>query len=163
MAADEEAGDGAEEAGAAEAPGNEAGEMRGVPVDPSELTGEEEDTTYYVEVWNDYDPSMRFVALFPVGEKQGATASSAAYYIIEAGKHSGLHSDNVEEIVFVAEGEGEAFVIGGMQKLEAGKFVVFPAGVDHDIYAQGSVAMRLLSFFPTAEILSTFQQTIYPM
>ena len=56
-----------------------------------------------------------------------------------------------------------AYEAGGMQKLEAGKFVVFPAGVDHDIYAQGSVAMRLLSFFPTAEILSTFQQTIYPM
>ncbi len=163
MAADEAAGDGGEQEGAGEAPEAPAGETRGVPVDPSELTGEEEETAFYVEVWNDYDPSMRFVALFPVGEKQGAKASSVAYYIIEPGKHSGLHSDNAEEIVFVAEGEGEAFVIGGMQRLEAGKFFVFPAGVDHDIYAQGAAAMRLLSFFPTPEILSTFQQVIYPM
>ena len=163
MAADEATGEGAGKADAGEAPETEAGETRGVPIDPSELSGEEEETTYYIEVWNDYDPSMRFVALFPVGEKEGAKASSAAYYIIEAGKHSGLHSDNVEEIVFVAEGEGEAFVIGGVQKLEPGKFFVFPAGVDHDIYAQGSTALRLLSFFPTTEILSTFQQAIYPM
>jgi quercetin dioxygenase-like cupin family protein len=163
MAADEAAGEGAGQEGAGEAPETEVGETRGVPVDPSDLSGDEEETTYYVEVWNDYDPSMRFVALFPVGEKEGAMASSVAYYIIEAGKHSGLHSDNAEEIAFVAEGEGEAFVIGGMKKLEPGKFFVFPAGVDHDIYAQGSAALRLLSFFPTTEILSTFQQAIYPM
>jgi len=163
MAADQAAGESAGDEGADEASPGGAGETRGVPVDPSELTGEEEETPYYVEVWNDYDPSMRFVALFPVGEQQGAKASSAAYYIIEPGKHSGLHSDNVEEIVFVAEGEGEAFVIGGMQRLEAGKFAVFPAGIDHDLYAHGADALRLLSFFPTTEILSTFQQAIYPM
>ena len=106
---------------------------------------------------------MRFVSIFPVGEKEGALASSVAYYIIEPGKHTGLHSDNVEEIVFVAEGEGEVFSIGATTRLEAGKFIVFPAGTDHDIYAQGTDAMRLLSFFPTTEILSTFQQEIYPV
>ena len=65
--------------------------------------------------------------------------------------------------MYVAEGEGEAFSIGGSKKLEPGKFFVFPAGIDHDIYAQGTEAMRLLSFFPTTEILSTFQQEIYPV
>ena len=65
--------------------------------------------------------------------------------------------------MFVAEGEGEVFSIGGSRKLEPGKFFVFPAGIDHDIYAQGNEAMRLLSFFPTTEVLSTFQQEIYPV
>jgi hypothetical protein len=65
--------------------------------------------------------------------------------------------------VFVAEGEGEVFSIGETKKLEPGKFFVFPAGTDHDIYARGSEAMRLLSFFPTTEVLSTFQQEIYPV
>ena len=132
-------------------------------VDPAAGAEGEEPPPYWVEVWNDYDPSMRFVSIFPVGENEGAVASSVAYYIIEPGKHTGLHSDNVEEIVFVAEGEGEAFSIGGSKKLEPGKFFVFPAGIDHDIYAQGSDAMRLLSFFPATEILSTFQQEIYPV
>jgi quercetin dioxygenase-like cupin family protein len=128
-----------------------------------ETAEDEEPPPYWVEVWNDYDPSMRFVTIFPVGEKEGAQASSVAYCIIEPGKHTGLHSDNVEEVVFVAEGEGEVFSIGATRRLEAGKFVVFPAGTDHDIYAQGSDALRLLSFFPTTEILSTFQQEIYPV
>jgi quercetin dioxygenase-like cupin family protein len=127
------------------------------------VESEEEPPPYWVEVWNDYDPSMRFVSIFPVGEKEGAVASSVAYYIIEPGKHTGLHADNVEEVVFVAEGEGEVFVIGGTRKLEPGKFMVFPAGTDHDVYAYGNVAMRLLSFFPTTEIQSTFQQEIYPV
>ena len=128
-----------------------------------EAGSEQEPAPYWVEVWNDYDPSMRFVAIFPVGEKEGAQACSVAYSIIEPGKHTGLHSDNAEEVVFVAEGEGEVFSIGATSRLEAGKFIVFPAGTDHDIYAQGSEAMRLLSFFPTTEILSTFQQEIYPV
>ena len=132
-------------------------------LDPAAAAEGEEPPPYWVEVWNDYDPSQRFVSIFPVGEKEGAVASSVAYYIIEPGKHTGLHADNAEEIVFVAEGEGEVFVIGGTRKLDAGKFMVFPAGTDHDIYAYGNDAMRLLSFFPTTEILSTFQQEIYPV
>jgi quercetin dioxygenase-like cupin family protein len=132
-------------------------------LDPEAGAEGEEPPPYWVEVWNDYDPSMRFVSIFPVGEREGALASSVAYYIIEPGKHTGLHSDNAEEIVFVAEGEGEVFSIGGTQRLEAGKFVVFPPGIEHDVYAHGSEPMRLLSFFPTTEILSTFQQEIYPV
>ena len=135
----------------------------GIPEDVMAGAEDEEATPYFVEVWNDYDPSMRFVSLFPVGEDQGATASSVAYYIIEPGKHSGLHADNAEEVIFVAEGEGEVFVTGSTLKLEAGKFVVLAAGIEHDIYAQGAVELRLLSFFPTTEIVSTFQQTIFPM
>jgi quercetin dioxygenase-like cupin family protein len=118
---------------------------------------------YFVEVWNDYDPSQRFAAIFPVGEDTGVVASSVAYYIIEPMKHTGLHSDSAEEVMFVAEGEGEVFSIGQTRRLEAGQFVVFPAGSDHDIYAHGTVALRLLSFFPVPEVIATFQQAIYPM
>jgi uncharacterized cupin superfamily protein len=85
------------------------------------------------------------------------------YYIIEPGKHTGVHHDNAEEIAFVTEGEGEVFQIGSSKKMEAGQFYVFPAGSDHDVYAHGSVAMRLLSFFPVTEIVSTFQQAVYPV
>jgi quercetin dioxygenase-like cupin family protein len=122
-----------------------------------------EEVMHFLEVWNDYDPSMRFVVIFPLGEDQGATSGTVAYYIIEPGRHSGVHSDNAEEIVFVTEGEGEAFMMGRTQRLEAGKFAVFPPGLEHDIYAQGGTALRLLSFFPAAEIESTFQQLILPV
>jgi quercetin dioxygenase-like cupin family protein len=131
---------------------------------PSGDGGEENEYfPFYVEVWNDYDPSMRFTAIFPVGEEQGATASSVAYYIIEPGRHTGVHSDNAEEVVFVTEGEGELFAMGQTEKLVAGKFHVLAPGLDHDIYAQGAVALRLLSFFPATEIVSRFQQVVYPV
>jgi quercetin dioxygenase-like cupin family protein len=130
---------------------------------PAEVGDEAEESPFFVEVWNDYDPSMRFAAMFPVGEDQGATASSVAYYIIEPGRHTGVHSDSAEEIMFVTEGEGEMFMMGRTEKLAAGKFYVLPPGVDHDIYAQGGIALRLLSFFPTAEVQSTFQQVVFPV
>jgi quercetin dioxygenase-like cupin family protein len=116
-----------------------------------------------VELWQDYDPSMRFVAVFPVTEAQGAAASTVAYYIFEPGRHSGLHSDNAEEVVYVADGEGEIFVSGKQVKLEPGEFVVIPQGVEHDVYAYGGTELRLLSYFPAAVVQSTFQDPVMPM
>jgi quercetin dioxygenase-like cupin family protein len=143
----------------AEAAGGEDG---GIPPDPLADEGGEP-TPFWVEVWNDYDPSMRFVAIFPLTLEETPPASTAAYYIIEPGKHTGLHSDNAEEVVFVAEGEGEVFSVGQTRRLGAGNFLVFPPGIDHDVYARGTDALRLLSFFPVPEVLSTFQQMILPV
>jgi quercetin dioxygenase-like cupin family protein len=132
---------------------------------PDELARAETEAAapHFVEIWNDYDPSQKFAVIFPVNESMGATSSSAAYYIIEPGRHTGVHSDNAEEIVFVTEGEGEVFMLGRVGQLEAGKFIVFPPAVEHDIYAHGGVALRLLSFYPVPEMVTTFQQTIFPM
>jgi quercetin dioxygenase-like cupin family protein len=116
-----------------------------------------------VEVWQDYDPSQRFIAVFPVTDAQGAAASTVAYYIFEPGRHSGLHADNAEEVIYVADGVGEVFVSGKQVKLEPGEFVVVNAGVQHDVYAYGSVELRLLSFYPAPVVESTFQDPIMPM
>lgn len=116
-----------------------------------------------IEVWQDYDPSQRFVAVFPVTDVQGATSSTVAYYIFQPGKHSGLHSDNAEEVLYVADGEGEIFVTGSQQKLEPGNFLVIPAHVQHDIYAHGDRELQLLSFFPVSVVLSTFQDPLLPI
>jgi quercetin dioxygenase-like cupin family protein len=147
-------------------PGDDRGaagedEPAGEELEP--LNAEQPGQPYGIEVTQDYDPSMKFVAVFPVGEREGATASAVAYYVVEPGCHSGLHSDNAEEVVYVADGEGEAFVSGRQVPLEAGAFAVMPAGVQHDIYAYGETELRLLSFFPTPEIVSTFQEMILPM
>jgi quercetin dioxygenase-like cupin family protein len=116
-----------------------------------------------IEVWNDYDPSMRFVAVYPVRDEQGAAASSVVYYVIEPGRHTGLHGDNAEEIVYVFDGEGEAFVTGRQVLLAPGQFHVFPPGIEHDVYAYGDTELRFLSFYPVALLESTFQQTIMPI
>ena len=80
------------------------------------------------EVWNDYDPSMRFVTAYPMSAAQGTESSTVAYYAFEPGQHSGLHADDAEELIYVADGEGEVFVSGVQQKLEAGGFVLRPQG-----------------------------------
>ena len=116
-----------------------------------------------VEVWQDYDPSQRFIAVFPVTSDQGAAASTVVYYIFEPGRHSGLHADNAEEVIYCADGVGEVFISGRQVKLEPGEFVVVNEGLQHDVYAYGSVELRLLSFFPTAVVESTFQDPVMPM
>ena len=114
------------------------------------------------EAWNDYDPSMRFITAFPLSARQGTESSTVAYYEFEAGRHSGLHSDNAEELIYVADGEGEIFISGRQEPLEAGGFVFVGAGVQHDIYAYGDAPLRLLSFFPTNKVESTFTEVLLP-
>ncbi len=118
---------------------------------------------YGLEVWNDYDPSMRWSVVFPLSEEQGTEAGTIAYYEFEPGRHSGLHSDNAEELVYVLEGEGEVFVSGIQVPLEIGRFTFFKRGVQHDIYAYGKTPLRLMSFFPTNVVESTFAMNVFPM
>jgi quercetin dioxygenase-like cupin family protein len=122
-----------------------------------------EDAPPAIEVWQDYDPSQRFIAVFSVGAKQGAQKSTVAYYIFEPGRHSGLHHDNAEEVMYIADGEGEIFISGRQQKLEAGTFVVVNEGVGHDIYAHGDRELRILSFFPAPVVEITFQDAMLPL
>jgi quercetin dioxygenase-like cupin family protein len=116
-----------------------------------------------IEVWNDYDPSMRFIAVFPVRPELGAAGSSVVYYVIEPGRHTGLHAENAEEVLYVFDGEGEAFVTGRQVLLKAGDFQVFPAGTAHDVYAYGETELRFLSFYPVALMQAEFQQELMPM
>ena len=48
------------------------------------------------------------------------------------------------------------------KKLEAGGFAFVPKGVQHDIYAYGDVALRLLSFFPSARVESIYTEILLP-
>ena len=114
------------------------------------------------EVWNDYDPSMRFVTAYPMTAAQGTESSTVAYFAFEPGQHSGLHADDAEELIYVADGEGEVFVSGRQVKLEAGGFAHVPRGVQHDIYAYGDVTLRMLSFFPSARVESLYTELLLP-
>jgi len=123
----------------------------------------QQDAPPAVEVWQDYDPSQRFVVVFPLTDAHGPRESTVAYSIFEPGRHSGLHADSAEEMIYVADGVGEVFISGRQVKLEPGEFVVVGAGVQHDVYAYGSVELRLLSFFPAAVVETVFQDPVMPM
>jgi quercetin dioxygenase-like cupin family protein len=114
------------------------------------------------EAWNDYDPSMRFIMAYPLSAAQGTESGTITYFACEPGQHSGLHADSAEELIYVMDGEGEVFVSGVQKRLEAGNFLHIPTGVQHDVYAYGDVALRLLSFFPSARVESTFTEVLLP-
>jgi quercetin dioxygenase-like cupin family protein len=114
------------------------------------------------EAWNDYDPSMRFITAFPMTAAHGTTNSTIAYYEFEPGRHSGLHADNAEELIYVVDGEGEVFVSGRQERLEAGGFAFIGEGIQHDVYAYGDRPLRLLSFFPVARVESKFEEMLLP-
>src|SRR5262245_12556267 len=105
---------------------------------------------------------MRFITAYPLSAAQGTESGTIAYFQFEPGQHSGLHADDAEELIYVADGEGEVFVSGVQKPLEGGAFLRIPQGVQHDIYAYGDVALRLLSFFPSARVESTYTEMLLP-
>ena len=114
------------------------------------------------EVYNDYDPSMRFVTAYPLSAAQGTESGTIAFFSFEPGQHSGLHADDAEELIYVASGEGEVFVSGVQKRLEAGSFLHVPKGVEHDVYAYGAESLQLLSFFPSARVESRYTEVLLP-
>jgi quercetin dioxygenase-like cupin family protein len=105
---------------------------------------------------------MRFIMAYPLSAAQGTESGTITYFACEPGQHSGLHADSAEELVYVMDGEGEVFVSGVQKRLEAGGFLHIPTGVQHDVYAYGDVTLRLLSFFPSARVESTFTEILLP-
>jgi mannose-6-phosphate isomerase-like protein (cupin superfamily) len=59
-----------------------------------------------------------------------------------------LHSHlDVEEVLFVLEGEGEAFVDGEVASFREGDAVLFPANSKHMVRNTGRVRLRTCSIF----------------
>ena len=98
---------------------------------------EPEDFPHFVEVWNDYDPSQRFAAIFPVGEKEGAVGELGRLLHHRAREaHRASTPTTSRRSCSSPRARARCSRSARRSSSRPGKFVVFPAGADHDIYAQ---------------------------
>ena len=58
---------------------------------------------------------------------------------------------NIEEIVYVLEGEGEMWMEGATFKIKQGDSIFFPAGSVHTVRNTGCVTLELLCFFSSPQ------------
>jgi len=83
------------------------------------------------------------------GETSGATYLSENITRVQPGvtlKPVHSHVD-IEEVVFVLEGEGEAWVDGATCKIEKGDSVLYPPNSKHTVTNTGTGTLSLLCFF----------------
>jgi quercetin dioxygenase-like cupin family protein len=106
------------------------------------------------------DPTVRFRANFPL---RGARHSSVVMIELEPGHALGEHTDSPEEVLLVMEGEVE-FTIGEERARAArGVLAVVPPMAPHSIRSFGTGTARVVGFFPSSTVISTFVETVQPL
>jgi hypothetical protein len=106
-------------------------------------------------------PSMRFVSIFPVGEGRSGRELGRLLHHRAREAHRPPHRQR-RGVVFVAEGEGES-LLDRRDLARARQVLRVPAGIDHDVYAHGTEAMRLSLVLPDHRGGEHVQQEIYPV
>ncbi len=116
-----------------------------------------------MEYWQEADPTLRAKFSRPIQAQTGATSTGVVYFEVEPDQHGGSHTHSAEEVVLILEGEAEAVVGQERGRLSEGGMVVIPAGVPHDVYNVGEVTLRVVGFFPSAAVVTIFDEPLAPM
>ena len=116
-----------------------------------------------LEAWYEDDPTMRVRFDFPFYVGSGTKNTAVVYFELEPGHRLGTHTDSAEEILLILEGEAEATVGDESGRVSAGEMAVVPAMVPHALRNVGDETVRVVGFFSSNVVVSTFDQPMMPL
>ena len=116
-----------------------------------------------MEGWYENDPTMRVRFNFPFFVGTGTKNTAVVYFELEPGCRLGTHTDSAEEILLILEGTAEATVEDEQGQVSAGELAVVPAMVPHSLRNVGDETVRVVGFFSSNVVASTFDQPIMPL
>jgi mannose-6-phosphate isomerase-like protein (cupin superfamily) len=108
------------------------------------------------------DPNAHWLAGFPFSpDRPGETTMESTDYTVvynelDPDARIGTHRDAVDELLIVLAGTVEAVVGSETATVEAGTLTVIPADTDHAVRNVGSETARMVGYFGTAPVDSTF-------
>ena len=126
------------------------------------MIAERIDQLELLEVWYENDPSMRLKVNFPFFMGTGTKSTAVVYFEIEPGYRLGTHTDSAEEILLILEGEAEVSLGDERGRLSAGEMALVPAMVPHGLRNAGEGTVRVVGFFSSNVVASTFDQPLMP-
>ena len=116
-----------------------------------------------VEVWYENDPTMRLKVNFPFFLGTGTKSTAVVYFEVEPGYRLGTHTDSAEEILVILEGEAEVSLGDERGRLSAGEMALVPAMEPHGLRNAGEDTVRVVGFFSSNVVVSTFDQPVMPL
>ncbi len=126
------------------------------------MIAERIDQLELLEVWYENDPTMRLRVNFPFFLGTGTKSTAVVYFEIEPGHRLGTHTDSAEEILLVLEGEAEVSLGDEQGLLSAGEMALVPAMVPHGLRNAGEETVRVVGFFSSNVVVSTFDRPMMP-
>ena len=126
------------------------------------MIAERIDELELMEVWYEDDPTMRLKVNFPFFLGTGTKSTAVVYFEIEPGCRLGTHTDSAEEILLVLEGTAEVSLGDEQGRLSAGEMALVPAMEPHGLRNAGEDTVRVVGFFSSNVVVSTFDQPMMP-
>ncbi len=127
------------------------------------MIAERIDQLELLDCWYENDPTMRVNSGgFPFFVGTGTKSTSVVYFEIEPGHRLGTHTDSAEEILLILEGEAEVSLGDEQGRLSAGGMALVPAMVPHGLRNAGDETLRVVGFFSSNVVVSTFDQPVMP-
>lgn len=114
------------------------------------------------EVSYEDDPTMRVKVNFPFYVGTGTKNTAVVYFELEPGCRLGSHTDSAEEILLILEGEAEATVGEETGLVSKGDMAVVPAMVPHALRNVGDETVKVVGFFSSNVVASTFDRPMMP-
>ena len=128
------------------------------------MIGAKIDELELMEVSYEDDPTMRVNSGgFPFFVGTGTKSTAVVYFEIEPGHRLATHTDSAEEILLILEGEAEATVGDERGRVSAGEIAVLPAMVPHGFRNIGDETVRVVGFFSSNVVASTFDRPMMPL
>ena len=116
-----------------------------------------------IETTMEGDEEHRVHVEFPVSAATGAAETAVVYFEIDPGHKLATHTDSAEEILYIAQGEGEAHVGDETARVSAGDLAVVPAMAPHGIRNVGDTRLKVVGFFREARVDSEFSAPLQPL
>ena len=112
--------------------------------------------------WGETSPTIRVAVTFPFFGGIGTKNSAVVYFELEPGREVGTHTDSAEEILLILEGKVEATVGDERGQVSSGGMALVPEMVPHNVRNVGSVTAKIVGFFASANVVSTFEEAFQP-
>src|SRR5881394_3019242 len=108
----------------------------------------------------DNDPRIRVDANWFVHAGTGAMGSTVVYFEVPVGHTCPGHNHTVEENIFILQGTAEVTLGEEVAIVHEGHLVIIPALVRQLIKNAGDSTLKVLGFFPSTTVVSTFDEPL---
>lgn len=116
-----------------------------------------------LECWYENDPTMRVNSGgFPFHVGTGTKSTAVVYFEVEPGHRLGTHTDSAEEILLCLRGTAEVSLGDEQGQLSAGEMALVPAMVPHGLRNVGAETLKVVGFFSSNVVVSSFDQPVMP-
>ncbi|HZD34740.1 MAG TPA: cupin domain-containing protein [Nitrososphaeraceae archaeon] len=109
------------------------------------------------------DPHRHVTGNFALYSAAGTKSGSVVYFELEPDCELGNHTDSAEEIIYVVDGDIEATIGKEKDRISKGELGVVPVMEPHNFRNVGSNTARVIGFFSSPNIVSTFEKVFMPL